>query len=183
MPYSHERETVPCTICCADANIRVDIVEGNRVDCWRCGDFHLPRALVDDIGVLLRDQKARALASYGAIAARSAEGPSEARAGSDHRSGSSAGAARGEDRLGLSRPALCVGVRGGTMTAGPADAARGRALHPEAHAQSLRRGAVRALAEEPLITKTYFCSELSFCQKAAVRALVANAVAAMAWRD
>src|SRR5215470_7273824 len=39
----------------------------------------------------------------------------------------------------------------GSGPAPPADPAGGGAVHPEAHAQSVGRGAVRALAGEPLI--------------------------------
>src|SRR6516162_10138155 len=66
----------------------------------------------------------------------------------DHQPSPSAGAAGGGDRLGLSGGTLQLGVSGGTRAAAVADAAR--AVHSQAHAQPLRRGAVRAMGGEPV---------------------------------
>src|SRR5215468_5631233 len=63
---------------------------------------------------------------------------------------SSARFAVGGDRLGLSGGTLQLGVSGGTRAAAVADAAGGRAVHSQAYAQPLRRGAVRAMGGEPV---------------------------------
>src|SRR5215471_21075429 len=87
----------------------------------------------------------------GETTGRSSEGSVTAGAGGDHRSGPSAGAAGPRDRLEVSRPALCRRLHAGSGPARPADPAGGGAVHPEAHAQPVGRGAVRALAGEPLL--------------------------------
>src|SRR5215813_8404574 len=68
----------------------------------------------------------------------------------DHQLSPSAGAAGGGDRLGLSGATLQLDVSGGTRAAAVADAAGGRAIHGQAYAQPLRRGAVRAMGGEPV---------------------------------
>src|SRR5215813_5998027 len=68
----------------------------------------------------------------------------------DRQPSPSAGAAGGGDRLGLSGGTLQLGVSDGTRAAAVADAAGGRAVHSQAYAQPLRRGAVRAMGGEPV---------------------------------
>lgn len=80
-----------------------------------------------------------------APAGRSSEGLVAASARRDHRSWPPAGSAGGEDRLGLSRWALQLGVLGGTRPAWPAAAARCQALHPEVHAQRFSKTALHAI--------------------------------------
>src|SRR5262249_60398505 len=72
----------------------------------------------------------------------------------DHQPSPSAGAAGGGDRLGLSGGTLQLGVSGRTRAAAVADAAGGRAVHSQAYAQPLRRGAVRAMGGETRISST-----------------------------
>jgi transposase len=67
------------------------------------------------------------------------------------------------------------GVPARPRPAGPADAAGGRAVHPEAHAQSQRRGAVRALAGEPVLP--ILLRRAVILSQAAVRPLVADPLA------
>ncbi len=62
------------------------------------------------------------------------------------------------DRLGVSRTALRRGLHDGTWPAAAARPVDCRAVHPEAHALAVGRGAVCALAGEP----QYFCGEQSF---------------------
>src|SRR5580704_11030261 len=70
----------------------------------------------------------------------------------DHRHRSPARQARPGDRLALSRGAVRRGLfrQGGASAA--ADTADGGALAPQAHAQSVRRGSVRPLAREPVLS-------------------------------
>src|SRR5262249_21300049 len=68
----------------------------------------------------------------------------------DHQPLPSAGAAGGGDRLGLSGATLELGVWDGARAAAVADAAGGRAVHSQAYAQPLRRGAARAMGGEPV---------------------------------
>src|ERR1700680_2543062 len=112
---------------------------------------------------------------HGQTTGRSPEGPAATGARSDHRPGAPAGAAGGGDRLGLSRWALQLGLPAGTRPAGPADAAGGRPLHPEADAQPLRRGAVRAVDREPVLSVLLRRAEL--LPPAAVRSLLNNPLA------
>src|SRR6516164_8604286 len=83
---------------------------------------------------------------------RSSEGSVTAGAGGDHRSGPSAGAVGARDRLGVCRSALCQRLQARPGSARSADPAGGGAVYPKAHAQPVGRGAVRALAGEPLLS-------------------------------
>jgi len=58
--------------------------------------------------------------------------------------------ARG-DRLAVSRRPVCQRVHGRSGAAAAADPAGGGSVHPEAHARFVGRGAVRALAGEPVL--------------------------------
>src|SRR5215469_5562580 len=87
----------------------------------------------------------------GETTGRSSKGSVTAGAGRDHRSGPSAGAAGRRDRLGVSRSALRRHLHAGSGPTWLADPAGGGAVHPEAHAQSVGRSAVCALAGEPLL--------------------------------
>ena len=62
----------------------------------------------------------------------------------------------------------------------PADATGRRPVHPEAHAQSLGRGAVRALAGEPLLP--VLLRRVELLPPAAVRSLIDDALAPAAGR-
>src|SRR5262245_49449964 len=75
-------------------------------------------------------------------ARRSPGRPVSPAARGDHQPSPSAGAAGGGDRLGLSGGTLQLGVSDGTRAAAVADAAGGRAVHSQAYAKPLRRGAV-----------------------------------------
>jgi hypothetical protein len=57
----------------------------------------------------------------------------------------SVGAAGGGDQLGFSGGTLQIGLSRGARTTAVADAVGGRAVDPQAHAQPVRRGAVRAV--------------------------------------
>src|SRR6516225_577246 len=82
---------------------------------------------------------------------RSAEGPAAAGLRGGDRSRSSAGAAGARDRLGVSRPTFFQRVHGGRWAAATTDPAGGGAVDPQAHAQPVGRGVVRALAGEPVL--------------------------------
>src|SRR5215472_7188432 len=111
---------------------------------------------------------------------RSPEGSVTAGTGSDHRSGPSAGATGRRDRLGVSRSALCQRLHAGSGPARPADPAGGGAVHPQTHAQSVGRGAVRALAGEPVLPILLWRAEL--LPQTAVPPLVTDALAPAARR-
>ena len=66
--------------------------------------------------------------------------------------GPRAGEARPGDRLALSRGAVRRGLFRQDRTSAAADAADGGAFDPQAHARSLRRGSVRALGREPVLS-------------------------------
>src|SRR5437764_14994136 len=68
----------------------------------------------------------------------------------DHQPSPSAGAAGGGDRLGVSGGTVQLGVSAGTGPAAVADPGGSRAVHSQAYAQPLRRGAVRAMGGEPV---------------------------------
>src|SRR5215510_2758985 len=71
--------------------------------------------------------------------------------GAVHQSPPCAGCTRREDRLGLCGETLQLGLSRGAWAAATADAADRRAVHPQAYAQPLRRGAVRSLGREPVL--------------------------------
>src|SRR6266849_2158999 len=116
----------------------------------------------------------------GEATGRSSEGSAAAGAGSDHRSGPSAGAAGARDRLGVSRQAVCRRVHGRSGAAAAADPAGGRAVHFEAHARFVGRGAVRALAGEPVLP--ILLRRIELLPRAAVRPLLADALASAVGR-
>src|SRR5215469_17330689 len=87
----------------------------------------------------------------GETTGRSSKRSVTAGTGRDHRSGPSAGAVGGRDRLGVSRPALCRCLHTRSGPTWSADPSGGGAVDPEAHAQPVGRGAVRALAGEPVL--------------------------------
>src|ERR1700740_3273006 len=125
--------------------------------------------------VILWEPEFRREEHDGAATRRSAEGPVASGAGQDYRQGPPAGAAGAANRLAVPRWALRRGVPGGSGPARPADAAGSGPLHPEAHAQFVGRGAVRALARETLLPNLLRRAEL--LPQAAVRPLVADALA------
>src|SRR3546814_251905 len=79
------------------------------------------------------------------------------------------------DRLGLPGPALRRDLCAGRGPAAAADAPGGGTLHPEAHAQPVRRGAVRALGREPVLPALLRRGRVP--PRAAVRPLVADPLA------
>src|SRR5205085_7911461 len=81
----------------------------------------------------------------------------------------------GEIDLGLSGATLQLGVSGGTRAAAVADAAGGRAVHSQAYAQPLRRGAVRAMGGEPVFPVLLWGGGVP--ARAAICSLVAHALA------
>src|SRR5207245_7134738 len=85
----------------------------------------------------------------GEATGRSSEGPVASGAGGDHRPRASAGAADARDRLGVSRHAVCRGVRGRSGAAGAADPASGGSVHTEAHSRFFGGGAVREVGGGP----------------------------------
>jgi hypothetical protein len=58
------RKSEQCTVCEAAANVLERGIEGNVVDCSRCGDFSVSREAIVDFGLPLHDLQRRALASY-----------------------------------------------------------------------------------------------------------------------
>src|SRR6266581_7053064 len=111
----------------------------------------------------------------GKATGRSSEGPVAAGAGSDHRPRASAGAAGARDRLAVSRRPLCRRVHGRSGAAAAADPAGGRAVHLKAHARFVGRGAVRALAGEPVLP--ILLRRIELLPPFAVRPLLADALA------
>jgi hypothetical protein len=66
--------------------------------------------------------------------------------------GHPARAARRDDRLALSRGAVRRGLHGQAGPAAAADAADGGPVDPQAHARPVRRGALRTLPREPILS-------------------------------
>lgn len=62
MPYSAGSASEPCILCGSDANIRREMF-GPFVDCSRCGDFQMERAVADDL-THPSDAKEAALRSF-----------------------------------------------------------------------------------------------------------------------
>src|SRR5216683_3035763 len=99
----------------------------------------------------------------GEATGRSSEGSAAAGAGSDHRSGPSAGAAGARDRLAVSRQAVCRRVHGRSGAAAAADPAGGGAVHLK-HMHDLSDEVLCARwLENPYYQ--FFCGELSFCHE------------------
>src|SRR5262245_15141587 len=94
---------------------------------------------------------------------------------SDHRHESRAGEARALDRLAVLGRTVWSGLFGGPWPAAVADASDGGLGDLEAHAQSLRRGAVRALGGEPVLP--IFLRRGVLPAPGCIRPLVADALA------
>jgi len=113
-------------------------------------------------------------ATTGALGDR-AEGPVPSPARADARPRARLGAARRGDRLVVPGTALRGRLRGRPRPAAAGDPPDGGAVHPQAPARPLRRGAVRALGREPLLS--VLLRRGVFPTPACGRSLVADALA------
>ena len=93
----------------------------------------------------------------------------------DRRHGPSAGEAGRDDRLAVPGGAVRRGLFGQAGPTAAADKADGGAFDPQAHAQSVRRGPLRALGREPVLSALLRRGVLP--PQAAVRPVVADALA------
>jgi hypothetical protein len=63
MRFTLANPTSACPICHFAANVVTDLYVGRAVNCSRCGDFSLPQDVGEDLNFLLKNDKARVLAS------------------------------------------------------------------------------------------------------------------------